>query len=126
MSNKLKMSRRDLLKITAAGGAATMIGSKAFGQTCADTVPVDITTAKNTGCTIDADLYPTSPFITTPFVDPLPIPTALRPGYRNPDGTLSGGTPSDWTVREKNGKSGSFISRPGPGPGNQDSIGDRP
>jgi FtsP/CotA-like multicopper oxidase with cupredoxin domain len=125
MSNKLKMSRRDLLKITAAGGAAATFG-KAFGQTCADTVPVDITTAKNTGCTIDADLYPTSPFITTPFVDQLPIPTALRPGYRNPDGTLSGGTPSDWTVREKNGKSGQAISVPGPGPGQQDSIGERP
>src|SRR5919206_46574 len=89
MSNKLKLSRRDLLKYTAAGGAAATFG-RAFGQTCADTVPVDISTAKNTGCTIDADLYPTSPFITTPFVDPLPIPTALRPGYRNPDGTPPG------------------------------------
>jgi FtsP/CotA-like multicopper oxidase with cupredoxin domain len=122
---KTQLSRRDLLKITVVGGAASLFG-KAYGQVCADTVPVDISKVADTGCPVDVDLFPTSPFILNPFTDALPIPSALRPGYRNPDGTLSRGTPSDWKVREKNGRSGSFISRPGPGVGDQDSIGDRP
>ncbi|HET7785661.1 MAG TPA: multicopper oxidase domain-containing protein, partial [Myxococcales bacterium] len=65
-----------------------------------------------------------SPLILNPFVDPLPIPQALRPGYRNPDGTLA--TSQTWNVRQKNGVFGNFTSPPGPGAGNQDSIGDRP
>ena len=128
MTKRTQFSRRQLLKYTAAGSAAGIVGTKALGQAapCADTVPVDIRTADNTGCPIDADLFPVSPFILNPFTDPLPVPKALAPGYRNPDGTLSGGGPQDWTVRQKNGVFGSFISAPGPGPGNQDSIGDRP
>jgi FtsP/CotA-like multicopper oxidase with cupredoxin domain len=132
MSDSKKFTRRDILKIGAAGGAAATTGlyaGRARAQTagiCADTAPIGIAGARATGCTIDADFFPTSPFILNPFTDPLPVPRALRPGYRNPDGTLSGGSASDWTVREKNGVAGSFISPPGPGPGNQDSIGDRP
>jgi FtsP/CotA-like multicopper oxidase with cupredoxin domain len=127
MSTKRKLSRRDVLKIGAAGGAAGLYGRRALAQaTCADTVPVDIVTASNTGCPIDADLFPVSPFITSPFVDPLPVPTALRPGYRNPDGTLSTGGAQDWTVRIKNGLSQNVVSRPGPGPGDQDALGERP
>jgi FtsP/CotA-like multicopper oxidase with cupredoxin domain len=135
MSKKNKgftLSRRDLLKIGAATGATTALGVLSLpgraraAAACADTVPVDIVTARDTGCLIDADFFPTSPFILNPFSDALPVPTALRPGYRNPDGTLSGGTPSDWTVRESNGRSGSFISAPGPGAGKQDSLGERP
>jgi FtsP/CotA-like multicopper oxidase with cupredoxin domain len=125
MSKKAQFTRRDMIKITGAAGVAAMYG-KAFGVCVGDTVPVSIETAKNTGCPVDADLFPTSPFIMTPFVDALPIPTALRAGYRNPDGTLSGGTPQDWTVRQANGVFGNFISPPGPGTGQQDSIGDRP
>jgi FtsP/CotA-like multicopper oxidase with cupredoxin domain len=126
MSKKeTRFTRRDLLKLTGAAGAAAM-SRRTLGQVCGDTVPVAITTARNTGCPVDADLFPISPFILNPFVDALPIPAALRPGYRNPDGTLSGGTPQDWTVRQKNGAFGSFISRPGPDVGAQDSIGDRP
>src|SRR5512142_1317490 len=126
-----KLSRRDLLKYGAATGAATAVGALGFpgraaAAACTDTVPTDISKVADTGCALDADLFPTSPFILNPFTDPLPIPSALRPGYRYPDGTLSGGTPQDWTVREKNGRNGSFISAPGPGPGNQDSIGERP
>ncbi|MFL5419408.1 MAG: multicopper oxidase domain-containing protein, partial [Myxococcales bacterium] len=123
---KNKLSRRDMLKITAAGGAATMIAGKASALCPAtDTVPVDIVTASNTLCPVDADLFPTSPFITTPFVDPLPVPQALRPGFRDPGGALSP-NPNAWNVRQKGGVFGNFTSVPGPGPGNQDSIGDRP
>jgi FtsP/CotA-like multicopper oxidase with cupredoxin domain len=127
MSNRLKVTRRDMLKIGAAGGAAAAFG-RAYGQACpTDQTPVGIGTVANTGCLIDADLYPTSPFITTPFVDPLPIPTALKPGYRRPDGTLAPADATDaWSVRQKNGVSGGFTSAPGPGAGQQDSIGERP
>ncbi|HEY6891928.1 MAG TPA: multicopper oxidase domain-containing protein, partial [Solirubrobacter sp.] len=123
-----------MLKFTGAAGAAAVYG-KALGQACGDTVPIGIddpvgpgstATVALTGCPLDADVFPTSPFITTPFVDPLVIPSALRPGYRNPDGTLSGGGAKDWTVRQKNGVSGSFVSPPSPNAGDQDSIGDRP
>ncbi|HET9594407.1 MAG TPA: multicopper oxidase domain-containing protein [Anaeromyxobacteraceae bacterium] len=125
MSNR-RFSRRDVLKITGAAGAAGLLAGKARGAVCADTSPVAIETARDTGCPIDVDLFPTSPFIVNPFSDPFVVPKALRPGYRNPDGTLSGGGPQDWTVRQKNGVNGSFVSPPGPGAGNQDAIGDRP
>jgi FtsP/CotA-like multicopper oxidase with cupredoxin domain len=122
--SKKNFTRRDILKLGAAGGAATLYGSKALGQVCTDTAPVDIVTASNTGCAIDADLFPASPFILNPFTDPLPVPTALKPGYRNPDGTLAANP--TWDVRQKDGVFGSFQSAPGPGAGQQDSIGDRP
>src|SRR4051812_38217053 len=126
MDKKTKFTRRDVLKYSGAAGAATLVSTKASGQTCADITPMDIETASNTGCPVDADFYPTSPLILNPFVDPLPIPQAMRPGWRNPDGTLSAGGAQDWTVRQANGTFGTFISKPGPGPGQQDSIGDRP
>jgi FtsP/CotA-like multicopper oxidase with cupredoxin domain len=117
-------TRRELIKIGAAAGAASVFG-RAWGATCpTDQTPVGITTVAETGCPIDADLFPTSPFILNPFTDPLPVPTALKPGYRNPDGTLSGGSPSDWTVRVKDGGTGG-ISVPSANPGAQDAIGDR-
>ena len=43
---------------------------------------------------------PTSPFIVSPFIDPLVIPTALAPGWREPDGTLAPDDPAAWSVRE--------------------------
>ena len=60
MSKRNEFSRRQLLKYTAAGSAAGVIGTKALGQAaaaCVDTVPVNITTASNTGCPVDADLF---------------------------------------------------------------------
>src|SRR6266545_2613439 len=119
---RMQLSRRDMMKITAAAGAASLFG-KAFGATCTDTSPVGIDVARNTGCPVDADLFPTSPFILNPFTDAFVIPKALRPGYRNPDGTLA--ATQSWNVREKNGVSGSFVSPPSPNTGDQDSIGDR-
>jgi FtsP/CotA-like multicopper oxidase with cupredoxin domain len=121
---KRQLSRRDMLRLTAAGGAAAMYG-KALAQVCTDTVPVDVRIADDTGCPVDVDFFPPSPFILSPFTDAFVVPPAFRPGYRFPDGTLSGGTPQDWAVRQKNGVFGNFLSPPGPGPGNQDSIGER-
>lgn len=74
---------------------------------------------------------PTSPFIVNPFVDALVIPQALAPGWRSPDGTLAPDDPLAWSVRETafagaiptGDPDYPFISRPGPGVNQQDSIG---
>jgi FtsP/CotA-like multicopper oxidase with cupredoxin domain len=123
MAERRILTRRDMLKITGAAGAAGLFG-RALGQVCSDTTPVAIQVADSTGCPIDADLFPVSPFILNPFTDPLLVPAAMRPGYRNPDGTLAAN--QSWNVRQANGVFGSFVFPPGPGSGNQDSIGDRP
>jgi hypothetical protein len=83
MQNK-SFTRRDMMKYAGATGAAALYARGARGQVCADTTPVDIEVSDNTGCPIDADIFPVSPLILNPFVDPLPIPQALRPGYRTP------------------------------------------
>ncbi|MFL5457708.1 MAG: multicopper oxidase domain-containing protein, partial [Myxococcales bacterium] len=123
MYEKREFTRRDMMKYSGAAGAAAFYGAKAYGQTCPDTIPMDIESASNTGCPVDADFYPVSPLILNPFVDPLPIPQALRPGYRNPDGTLA--SSQTWAVRQKNGVFAASTSAPGPGPGQQDSMGER-
>ncbi|MFL5299327.1 MAG: twin-arginine translocation signal domain-containing protein, partial [Anaeromyxobacteraceae bacterium] len=132
MSNK-KMTRRDMLKVTAAGGAATAFAGKAYGAVCVDQTPIGITapapgggTMDNTGCPVDADLYPVSPFILNPFTDALPVPKAMKPGYRNPDGTLATATQTQWAVRQKLNDQPTGISVPGAGAGYQDAFGERP
>jgi FtsP/CotA-like multicopper oxidase with cupredoxin domain len=60
----------------------------------------------------------------------------MLPGYRQPDGTRVLGTetisssisnaPNAWSVRIKGGINQNIVSRPGPGAGNQDALGDRP
>jgi FtsP/CotA-like multicopper oxidase with cupredoxin domain len=99
--NGRNLSRRDVLKIGAATGAATAVGSLAVG---ARPAAAQVTA---TGCTglgaIEA--FPTSPLILQPFTDPLPIPQAQAPipasqvaTWRNPPGSgvgqqdSSGGT----------------------------------
>jgi FtsP/CotA-like multicopper oxidase with cupredoxin domain len=127
MDRRPKLSRRDLIRLTAATGAATLFG-KALGQVCpTDQTPVGIGTVADTGCQIDADRFATSPFILNPFTEPLPVPAALRPGYRRPDGTLApAGAADAWSVRQKNNDQPAGRSVPGFGAGYQDSIGERP
>ncbi len=118
------LSRRDLIKLSMMSGAATLLGARrAFGQACVDQTPIDIAEAVNL-CNVN-EAFPTSPFILNPFTDPLPIPTTLRPGYRQPDGTLTPTATNAWTVRMLNGVNQSIISRPGPGAGQQDALGAR-
>ena len=127
MSKRTRMSRRDLLKLGAATGAAAMF-ERAWAAQCGD-VPVPIEQVALTGCQIDADLFPVSPFILNPFSDPLPIPKAMAPGYRRDDGTLAPpGATDAWTVRIKDGFNLNTPTScaPGPGVGEQDAIGDRP
>jgi len=77
------------------------------------------------------EIMPTSPFIVNPFIDPLVIPEALEPGWRLPDGTLAPDDPMAWSVRETNYPGAiatgdpdyPYISLPGPGVNQQDSIG---
>jgi FtsP/CotA-like multicopper oxidase with cupredoxin domain len=138
MSNK-NFTRRDMLKIGAVGGAAT-IASKAVAQTCVDTTPVAaITDVEFTGCGYN-EVFPASPFILTPFVDPLPVPMADRPGWRAPDGTLVVGSgvyanvkdnattlfPDAWKVRKSVTFGDGARVPPGPGAGQQDALGERP
>jgi len=82
--NKLditKMSRRELIKLSLMCGAAIAVpGSRAWAQSCSgfvDQTPhvIDI----ETGLTA-MEVFPTSPFILSPFTDSLPIPTSMLPG----------------------------------------------
>ncbi len=121
---KLKVSRRDVLRLSMMSGAATLLGARrAFG--CVDTFPFlnDIELA-NTGIGDGGEPFPTSPFILNPFEDLLPIPTAMKPGYRQPDGTLTPSSPDAWTVRTS--QFGPGVVSPGPGSGQQDALGARP
>jgi FtsP/CotA-like multicopper oxidase with cupredoxin domain len=84
---------------------------------------------------VAGDPYPTSPFILEPFEQELPIPRALRPGWRDVAGDLVAGSgaysaagsypPGAWTVRRSMQFGPGFVP-PGPGKGRQDALGDRP
>lgn len=93
MSAKTQFSRRDFLKLGLVGtAAATLAGSRLKNA---------IITAKAGG--FYTEVFPTSPLILTPFVDPLPIPKALAPVPA-----------AEWNA---------WASKPGPEPGKQNSLG---
>jgi FtsP/CotA-like multicopper oxidase with cupredoxin domain len=121
----LGLSRRELLRLGAMAGGVSLLGStRAFGQTCVDQTPMDIALAEGKCGVIEE--FPTSPFILNPFTDPLPIPTAMKPGFRQPDGTLDPSATNAWQVRILNGTNQTVLSPPGPGAGRQDALGARP
>src|SRR6516162_393294 len=95
-----KLSRRQMMKLGLMCGAAMFGGpTLTWAQTCQgfiDQTPQDIDLV--TGLTA-IEVFPTSPFILNPFTDPLPIPQAMLPGYRQPDGTLTPNDPGAWMVR---------------------------
>ncbi|MFL5397986.1 MAG: multicopper oxidase domain-containing protein [Myxococcales bacterium] len=127
MSSKTRFTRRDLIKAGAVGGAATLLGKNARAQTaaCIDQTPIPIEDIAFTGCGVGGEPMATTPFITTPFAQELPIPEALRPGWRYENGTLAGpNDPNAWTVRKS--QFGAGVVRPGPEAGHQDALGDRP
>jgi FtsP/CotA-like multicopper oxidase with cupredoxin domain len=120
-------------------GGASMLGTRAWTQNCVDQTPTDIMNVADTGCgVIEKQPYKSSPFILSPFTDPLPCPpgsgppgankdlTVFRPGYRQPDGTLTPNAPDAWTVRIQNFSAGATIVPPGYGSGQQDALGARP
>jgi FtsP/CotA-like multicopper oxidase with cupredoxin domain len=105
-------------------GGVTLIGSRAWADLCpTDPPPIPIDQAM-TACGVGGEPFPTSPFILNPFTDPLPVPTALAPGWRRPDGTLDPNAADAWTVRTSAFGS-NVVSRPGPGAGRQDAMGER-
>jgi FtsP/CotA-like multicopper oxidase with cupredoxin domain len=128
MSSK-NFTRRDLLRISAVSGAAGLVTKKAWGQTCVDSAPIDIGNIAFTGCGVGGEPFPASPFITQPYTQQLPIPQALRPGWRLPDPGAPLASPTDpnaWFVRKSVQFGNNTVVRPGPGIGQQDALGDRP
>ena len=118
-------SRRTLINLGLATGAAALT-RKALGASCngfVDQTPFDISLAHN-GLGVLNEAFPTSPFILNPFTDPLVIPQAMRPGYRQQDGTLTPNASNAWTCRTS--AFGAGISHPGPASGRQDALGARP
>ncbi len=117
-----RINRRTFLKMA---GVAT--GAIAFGGTLRyafGLVPPE------TGCGIqEFQPYVTSPFIVTPFIDPLPQPQAMKPGWRQVDGTLDPLAADAWTVRRSRflagtgNPTGAGIVVPGPGLHQQDVYG---
>jgi len=75
-----KMNRRELIKLGMMCGASMLVPGRMFAQQCSgfiDQTPQDIDIV--TGLTA-SEVFPTSPFILSPFTDPLPIPQAMLPG----------------------------------------------
>src|SRR3954463_10609857 len=97
-----RFTRRDLIRASAVGGAATLIGKAASAQVvCADQTPIPISELAFTTCGAGPEPMATSPFIVAPFKDPLPIPQAMRPGWRYPNATLATATdPNSWPCRK--------------------------
>ena len=103
------MSRRGLLRLGASGVVGTGLASmggfgvpylSAKGWLSADGAFAAMSTAL--GDELYTEVFPTSPLILDPFVDPLPVPVALRP--------VPAGTVASW------------ADPPGPGPGQQNSL----
>ncbi|HET8539982.1 MAG TPA: multicopper oxidase domain-containing protein [Anaeromyxobacter sp.] len=133
------MTRRDMLKLGLAAGGAVAVGQRVLAQ-CVDSTPIPLHEYLYPGCNYTPEDMPVSPFIVQPYVDPLPIPKTMRPGWRRPDGTLVEGTgvyradgiypdPEAWSVRKSafSAFPGTpHVVAPGPAPGHQDAFGDRP
>src|SRR5471032_3217586 len=121
-----KLSRRDLFQLSLMSGSAAMIGGKmAQGQTvnCRSLPPMPYPIDVMTGAPA-LELFPTSPFILSPFNDALPIPQAMRPGDRQPDGALlARSAKNDGYARQP--WCGPGVGNPGPDAGRQDSLGAR-
>jgi len=117
-----------MLRYGGMAGAASLIGKKAYGGgTCiGESMVPSIEMDAFTNCAV-IEAFPPSPFILQPFTQDMPIPTALRPGWRYPDGTLSQpGDSNAWFVRKSVEFGDNSIVPPGPGKGQQDALGDRP
>src|SRR4051812_18567735 len=125
-----RFTRRDVIRYGSMAGAAGLIGNgaRAAVSTCAagdqQQIP-SIAEVAFSGCGVGGEAMATSPFIVNPFTQDLPIPKALRPGWRYPSGTLAApGDTNAWTVRTS--QFGPGVVQPGPQPGHQDAFGDRP
>jgi FtsP/CotA-like multicopper oxidase with cupredoxin domain len=118
-------SRREWLKCTLLSGAATTLGVKAaWSAVCTDQTPIEIHEVENTGCGMREEM-PLSPLILEPWKDDLPIPKAIRPGWRNIEGTLAPDAPDAWYCRPYPGRPNGGVVVPSKDVGCQDAMGDR-
>jgi FtsP/CotA-like multicopper oxidase with cupredoxin domain len=87
--DRVRLTRRDMLKLTAGGAGAFMLTSSGLA--------LSSSLAKGGGAggggSIYIEAFPTSPLILSPFNDPLPVPQALQPvpkadvdGWASPPG----------------------------------------
>lgn len=131
-SNKLEFSRRDLLKYGITAGCVLAVGSEFLNATQAWGAPgpgnggMGGMAGPPVVAGVGPEAFPTSPFIVNPFVDPLAIPQAMAPGWRQVDGTLAPADPAAWTVRRaaflnNGGLPGVVV--PGPAQSQQDVYG---
>jgi len=131
--DQFRLTRRDLLRLGILSGAGTLIGARAWAD-CGGPFIADIEQAVNLNCGTGLEAVPFSPLILQPWNQDLPLGlprnlsgrTAYAPGWRNPDNVLDPANLSAWTVREKSNDQLGSISLPGPGPGYQDAMGNRP
>jgi FtsP/CotA-like multicopper oxidase with cupredoxin domain len=104
----LLFRRRQLLKLSAAGAGFAALGG--MGLLSAQSVASRLMLAGAGADSVYIEAWPTSPLVKTPFVDPLPVPQALRP--------IPQSTWQNW-VHWQTGK----PIVPGPQPGSQDDMG---
>lgn len=94
-----RLSRRELFRL---GSAGVVLGARALR---AAPMAAALLPLPQAACGVNAEVFPVSPLILTPFKDELPIPKALRP---TPQSVYT--DPAKWAGGA-------------PGPGNQDSTG---
>lgn len=94
---KIELNRRQMLRYGLFGGAA-LVGAGLFGpayaQNCLNDCDDEFLPEPG-NCGIN-EVWATSPFIVSPFVDPLPVPKAMKPGFRQPVGAPD---VAEWQVR---------------------------
>src|SRR3954447_8848499 len=94
--DKIRLSRRDMLKVSAGGAGMFAIGAGGLA------VPRGLARGGGGG-SLYIEAFPTSPLILNPFKDQLTIPTALAP--TDPAGWDSSGGMPDPKIQDSLGKS---------------------
>jgi FtsP/CotA-like multicopper oxidase with cupredoxin domain len=72
MPDKVRLTRRDMLKLSAGGAGVFVLGAGGFA------IPRGFARGGGSG-SLYIEAFPTSPLILNPFNDPLNVPSALRP-----------------------------------------------
>src|SRR3954451_23351928 len=83
-ADKVRLTRRDMLKLSAGGAGMFMLGAGGLA------VPRGIAGGGGGGGKLYIEACPTSPLVTRPFYDALYIPPAMKAA--NMAGWVSGGT----------------------------------
>src|ERR671925_769499 len=101
--DKVRLTRRDMLKLGAGGAGMFMIGAGGFA------IPRGFAGGGGGGGSVYIEAFPTSPLILNPFNDPLNVPSALRPAditnWGKPGNNDSLGGKPDKNIQDSIGKS---------------------